>query len=234
MFVAHRCFGRSIATWGYGEQPQVSQVPVVREAVSFDHAGSPGRDDHVDVTPRTPADTLGDSDGSLETGSPNSGPPNTGSPETDSPTTGSASLAERKEAILLTGRRLADVEARLLACEPGSDLASGSGCRDELRQICEAYLDHLQRLLDDELTSAARSIREKAAAGDVEDGALLQLAQVETTISNLEHRDVQANEEEAVASLLEEVRRIRSGGEKLLASLNDLAPESHLAEPSVV
>jgi hypothetical protein len=137
--------------------------------------------------------------------------------------------------VATSGSSLADFAARLKKSARGNDHKSGWTFVAELQGICQPYMERLkqasQRLADE-------------IGDDVQGLVLEQLAQLETTLSNLQYMDFGSNPSEAIERLSQETANTLSMTRSLQKTLEpvietddptaiDETPQSSKVEPAV-
>lgn len=118
-------------------------------------------------------------------------------------------------AMMKSGARATDIDSRLRACRVKPDLKIIRTCADLLKEDCKTYLA--------EQGEATEKIRDqldqfgdlKSLAEDVELSNMEQAAQIETTLSNLAHMDLESDLDAACLRLLEELGNLREARHKL-------------------
>ena len=118
-------------------------------------------------------------------------------------------------AMMKSGTRTMEIDSRLRACHGSPDLETVKACSGLLKEDCEAYLAE-----QEEATEKMRDRLEefgelKSLAEDIEFGNMEQAAQIETTLSNLAHMDLESDLEAASLRLLEELGNLREARHKL-------------------
>jgi len=125
------------------------------------------------------------------------------------------SLLRLNIAMMKSGARATDIDTRLRACRGHSDAETIRKCLADLKEDCRTYLAE-QSAAADEFHSRIGELGELSALGDeIEMANLEQGAQIETTLSNLDHMDFESDLETANRRLLEEVRNLRVARHRL-------------------
>jgi diguanylate cyclase (GGDEF)-like protein len=118
-------------------------------------------------------------------------------------------------AMMRSGARTTDIDTRLRAIRARPDARTIQRCRDQLLEDCQAFLDEHGQAAE-RFGARLDELGELRALGDrIEMANLEQAAQVETTISNLQHMDFESDLNAANARLLEELKNLRVARHKL-------------------
>ncbi len=118
-------------------------------------------------------------------------------------------------AMMKSGARATEIDTRLRQARGHVDAGTLQRCLDELVTDCEIYLAE-QREAAQQLHDRIGELGELAALGEeIEMANMQQAAQIETTLSNLRHVDLQGDLENAAARLLGEIHRLRVARHKL-------------------
>lgn len=118
-------------------------------------------------------------------------------------------------AMMKSGARATEIDTRLRQARGHLDAGTLQRCLDELVTDCEIYLAE-QREAAQQLHERIGELGELAAlAEEIEMANMEQAAQIETTLSNLRHMDLQSDLEGAATRLLGEIHRLRVARHKL-------------------
>jgi len=119
------------------------------------------------------------------------------------------SILKLNIAMIKSGLRTTDLDTRLRACRGRSDRETIHRCLEELKEDCEVYLAE-QSTAAEKLHARIGEMGELASLGEeIEMANFQQGAQIETTLSNLKHMDIESDLEAANARLLEELKHLR-------------------------
>lgn len=118
-------------------------------------------------------------------------------------------------AMLESGDRCTQLDSRLRACRGQTDAATIAECLRLLEEDCRTYLAAQSR--------AAEQLRQRVdefgqlsdLAEEIELANLEQAAQIETTLSNLQHMDFASDREAASTRLLTELAKLREARDRL-------------------
>jgi diguanylate cyclase (GGDEF)-like protein len=118
-------------------------------------------------------------------------------------------------AMLRSGTRTTDIEARLRAVAGRSDAKTIGKCHQDLLEDCDAFLaDHGQAA--ERFRQRMEELGELKSLGEeIETANLEQAAQVQSTVSNLRHVDFESDLEAANRRLLEELKNLRVARHRL-------------------
>lgn len=120
------------------------------------------------------------------------------------------SILKLNVAMMKSGARATEIDARLRACRGNSELETIRRCADKLKEDCEQYLAD-QSEIAEKIRDRISEFGELQSLGDdIEMANLEQAAQVETTISNLTHMDLESDLEAANRRLIEEISNLRT------------------------
>ncbi len=118
-------------------------------------------------------------------------------------------------AMMKSGARAMDIDSRLRASGGTPDLETIRTCAGLLKEDCESYL-HEQEEATEKMRDRLEEFGELKSLGeDIELGNMEQAAQIETTLSNLAHMDLESDLEAAGLRLLEELSNLREARHKL-------------------
>ncbi|MEE8451405.1 MAG: GGDEF domain-containing protein [Thermoguttaceae bacterium] len=119
------------------------------------------------------------------------------------------SILKLNLAMIKSGNRATEIDTRLRACQGESDKETIHDCCVKLKEDCESYLTE-QSEAAEKFSERVGEMGELAGLGaEIEMGNLEQSAQVETTLSNLQHMDFEADLEAANHRLLAEINMLR-------------------------
>ncbi|NQU25905.1 MAG: GGDEF domain-containing protein [Candidatus Nealsonbacteria bacterium] len=125
------------------------------------------------------------------------------------------SILKLNLAMMKSGIRATDLDTRLRACRGHSDLETIEACLNELKEDCETYLAE-QNEAGERFAERISEMGELSSLGDEIDMTNLeQASQIETTLSNITHMDLQSDLEAANGRLLEEIKNLRAARHKL-------------------
>jgi len=125
------------------------------------------------------------------------------------------SILKLNIAMIKSGNRATEIDTRLRACRGKSDKETIQECYDRLKEDCESYLNE-QAEAAAKFSDRIGEMGELAEMGaDIEMGNLEQSAQVETTLSNLQHMDFDSDLEIANQRLLAEIHNLRMARHKM-------------------
>ncbi len=125
------------------------------------------------------------------------------------------SILKLNVAMMKSGARSTEIDARLRAVQGHSDAETIRRCLEDLRQDCEIYLEQ-QRDAAEKFAARISELGELRSLGeDIEMANLEQAAQIETTLSNLRHMDFESDLEAANHRLLEEIHNLRVARHRL-------------------
>lgn len=120
---------------------------------------------------------------------------------------------------------LSGLAARLKKSRVGQSGKTGWSFVGELQEVCEPYLRHLSEAAE-RLVDGADELGEGAAIGDeVEQIVLEQVAQLETTLSNLQYMDFDSGFSTAITRLTSETENTLSTAHRLQKAL-EAEPET--------
>jgi diguanylate cyclase len=119
------------------------------------------------------------------------------------------SISNLNIAMMKSGARATELDGRLRACRGNTDVATIGACVAQLKEDCQTYLTELSEAAE-RFQGQFDGIPELASlAADNEMATLEQTAQIETTLSNLDHMDFRQDLEAANHRLLEELDHLR-------------------------
>lgn len=125
------------------------------------------------------------------------------------------SILKLNIAMIKSGKRATEIDSRLRGSRGRSDLETIRRCVAELLEDCRTYLAE-QNEAAEKFRSRIGELGELQALGEeIEMANLEQSAQIETTISNLEHMDFESDLEEANQRLLAELNHLRVARHRL-------------------
>jgi len=122
--------------------------------------------------------------------------------------------------LIKTGNRLADIDTRLRSLEGEFSLEDAQENLSKLETACQSHLKELNQVSDEFRTRFDELQGLDTLAEDVDMVILEESAQIETTVSNLQHMDFESNLPAARARLLEEIHKLRAAGRKLRGYLD--------------
>ncbi len=118
-------------------------------------------------------------------------------------------------AMMKSGARATELDTRLRACHGRNDMETIRKCLADLQEDCRTYLAE-QSEAADQFHNRLDELGEMAALGDeIEMANLEQSAQIETSLSNLQHMDFESDLEAANQRLLEEIKNLRMARHRL-------------------
>ncbi|MCX7428004.1 MAG: GGDEF domain-containing protein, partial [Planctomycetia bacterium] len=124
-------------------------------------------------------------------------------------------------AMMKSGARATEIDARLRAARGHSDAQTIHACLGLLKEDCQTYLAE-QGKAAEQFHDRIGELGELSALGDeIEMTNLEQAAQIETTLSNLENMDFETDLEAANKRLLEEISHLRRARHKLRDSQDE-------------
>ena len=118
-------------------------------------------------------------------------------------------------AMIRSEGRSTEIDTRLRACHGQFDVDTVSECLEALKNECRDYMKEQAQLADRFHTRIDEMGDLKSLGETIEMTNLEQTAQIETTISNLEHMDFQTDLAAAANRLLEEIDNLRNARHKL-------------------
>lgn len=119
------------------------------------------------------------------------------------------SILKLNVAMIKSGLRTQEIDMRLRAVAGRSDAETIRRCLEELKEDCETYLQQ-QREAAEKFTARISELGELRSLGEeIELANLEQSAQLETTLSNLQHMDFESDLEAANRRLLAEIHNLR-------------------------
>jgi len=119
------------------------------------------------------------------------------------------SILKLNIAMIKSGLRTQEIDMRLRAAAGRSDRETIRQCLEELKEDCETYLQQ-QREAAEKFTARISELGELRSLGEeIEMANLEQSAQLETTLSNLQHMDFESDLEAANRRLLSEIHNLR-------------------------
>lgn len=125
------------------------------------------------------------------------------------------SILKLNIAMIKSGNRATEIDTRLRACRGNSDRQTIHDCYLKLKEDCETYLAE-QAEAAEKFSDRIGELGELSTLGDeIEMGNLEQSAQVETTLSNLEHMDFESDLEGGNQRLLAEIHNLRIARHKM-------------------
>ncbi len=125
------------------------------------------------------------------------------------------SILKLNIAMMKSGAKATELDTRLRECKGNSDEDTILRCLTELKEDCKSYLAE-QTELAEKFRERIDELGELSELGDeIEIANLEQSAQIETTLSNLEHMDFESDLEAANHRLLEEIHNLRVVRHKL-------------------
>ena len=125
------------------------------------------------------------------------------------------SILKLNIAMMKSGVRATEIDTRLRAARGRSDLETIRSSVAQLKEDCETYLTE-QAEASEKFVNRIGELGELSSLGeDVELTNLEQAAQIETTVSNLDHMDFESDPESAAERLLEELKNLRAARHKL-------------------
>jgi diguanylate cyclase len=119
------------------------------------------------------------------------------------------SILKLNVAMIKSGLRTQEIDMRLRAVAGRTDRETIRRCLEELKEDCQTYLEQ-QREAAQRFTARISELGELRSLGEeIELANLEQSAQLETTLSNLEHMDFESDLEAANRRLLAEIHNLR-------------------------
>ncbi|NUQ65216.1 MAG: GGDEF domain-containing protein [Pirellulales bacterium] len=125
------------------------------------------------------------------------------------------SILKLNIAMMKSGKRAAEIDARLRAIRGRSDLDTVRRCVAELLEDCQTYLAEQSEAAERFRNRIGELGELKSLGEDIEMANLEQSAQIETTISNLKHMDFESDLEAANQRILGELNHLRVARHKL-------------------
>ena len=125
------------------------------------------------------------------------------------------SIMKLNVVMMKSGRFAADLDKRLRTIRGRATPNAVKHCLDDLRDDCRNYLEALAATTEQMLKRLDEFGDLKYLAEEIDYANMEQSAQIETTISNLDHLDVVSHPEEAVARLLRELASLRVARHRL-------------------
>ena len=125
------------------------------------------------------------------------------------------SIMKLNVAMMKSGRFAAELDLRLREMRGKATIDGAKRCLDELRDDCRNYLEAQAATAGQMLKRLDEFGELKYIAEEIDYSNMEQSAQIETTISNLDHLDVATDPEEAVARLLKELASLRVARHRL-------------------
>ena len=125
------------------------------------------------------------------------------------------SILKLNVVMMKSGRFAAELDTRLRAMRGSAEITEVKRCQSELRDDCRNYLES-QAAVTEKMQKRLEDFGElKYLAQEIEYANLEQSAQIETTISNLDHLNIAAGTEEAIMRLLKELGSLRTARHRL-------------------
>lgn len=125
------------------------------------------------------------------------------------------SVLKLNVAMMKSGVRATELDTRLRACRGHSDAETIRQCLTDLQEDCRTYLTE-QSEAAEQFHNRIGELGELASLGDeIEMANLEQAAQIETSLSNLQHMDFESDLEAANLRLLEEIKNLRIARHRL-------------------
>ena len=125
------------------------------------------------------------------------------------------SVLKLNVAMMKSGLRATELDTRLRACRGHNDVETIRQCLADLQEDCRTYLAE-QSEAAEQFHGRIGELGELAALGDeIEMANLEQAAQIETSLSNLQHMDFESDLEAANLRLLEELKNLRMARHRL-------------------
>ena len=125
------------------------------------------------------------------------------------------SVLKLNVAMMKSWAGMTDIDGQLHAAQGHSTLKTVRACLDELKKNCKTYLEQ-QGEAADSFHDRIGELGELSDLGEeIEMINLEQVAQIETTVSNLRHMDFESDLEAANLRLLEEINNLRAASHKL-------------------
>ena len=123
-------------------------------------------------------------------------------------------------AITLGASGLAALNTRLHGNKGGYSPEAIWGCVAELQEVCQTYLQAEEEIGEQFGDLSGESEEAKTAGGEFETAILDQLAQLETTLSNVQHMDFDTDLSGARKRLLSEIESVQAASDKIRDSLD--------------
>lgn len=125
------------------------------------------------------------------------------------------SILKLNIAMMKSGARVTEIDTRLRACQGKTDVETVRRCLKELQEDCKVYLVE-QSEAATHFHNRLGELGELAVLGDdIEMANLEQAAQIETTLSNLQHMDFESDLEAANQRLLDEIKLLRAARHRM-------------------
>ncbi len=125
------------------------------------------------------------------------------------------SILKLNIAMMKSGKRSTDIDTKLRSIAGRSDAETIGRCLADLKEDCEVYLQQ-QSEASEKFSARISELGELRALGEeIEMANLEQAAQIETTLSNLQHMDFESDLEAANGRLLEELHNLRVARHRL-------------------
>ena len=125
------------------------------------------------------------------------------------------SILKLNIAMIKSGKRATEIDSRLRGVRGSSDVETIRRCVADLLEDCRTYLVEQNEAAEKFRNRIAELGELRALGEEVEMANLEQSAQIETTISNLEHLEFEANLEAANDRLLAELNHLRVARHRL-------------------
>ena len=125
------------------------------------------------------------------------------------------SIMKLNVVMMRSGRFAAELDARLRMMRGRATINEVRHCLDELRDDCRQYLETQAATTEQMLKRLDEFGELKYLAEEIDYANMEQSAQIETTISNLNRLNVEANPEEAITRLLKELASLRVARHRL-------------------
>jgi len=125
------------------------------------------------------------------------------------------SILKLNVAMMRTGAKATEIDARLRAVQGNSDAETIQQCLAELLEDCQTYLNQQNEAAERFHDRIGELGELKTLGHEIETANLEQAAQIETTISNLRSLDCESDLEAANLRLLEEIGNLRVARHKL-------------------
>lgn len=141
--------------------------------------------------------------------------------ESDPATVSLASILEQSSLVITQGAsRLTALAARVADHKKHNSREPAWGSVVELQEICDWYMRQLETSTEELQNGLSQTGDAFQAAKGLEDTILDQLAQLETTSSNLQQMDFDADSIATQERLLGEIDRMLAAGDRLQSSLD--------------
>ncbi len=119
------------------------------------------------------------------------------------------SILKLNIAMIKSGLRTQEIDMRLRAAAGRTDPETIRRCLEELKEVCQSYLEQHREAAERFAARISELGQLRSLGEEIELANLEQAAQLETTLSNLQHMDFESDLEAANRRLLSEIHNLR-------------------------